>query len=176
MIQFDPSPWILLATPFWFAIAYVTHRGLVRNEFRVRAKNGWAHYPTWSIHWVIATVTNFIFFGFGAWIFYMTLFHGSDFSREPELPMPAVTGELIETVHVARSSDSLAQCMADLIHGQLFNLGRGDWRFVVRNGRNSVMYTFEIVPERGGSRMDVRRSMASPFVGWYRCTHPAEFQ
>jgi hypothetical protein len=174
MVELDPSPWLILAVPFFLAVAYVFRRGLVRNEFRVRGKKGWAHYFTWSLGWTLATAVNLVFLGASMFVVYLALTRGSDFSREPELSMPPRGGRLTETIQVRREPSVLAECIADLNHGRVYDLGSGKRRVAVRNGRNAVLYTFEIEPDRGGSRMEVRRWSVSPFVGWARCLAPED--
>ncbi|WP_299422645.1 hypothetical protein [Sphingomonas bacterium] len=165
----DPSPWLLLTVPFLAVAAYVSYRGWARGQFRVPGRGGWAHYHNGSLDWYGATLLNLVFLGAGVFMLYQSVFRGSDFSREPVLPMPVLTGEPIETVKIKGDPGSLARCLATKNHGQLFALGQGSWRVVVRNGRNRVMYTFDIVPRGGASRMDIYRSWPSPFVGWDGC-------
>ena len=169
MIRFDPSPWLLLTIPFLGVVIYVCYRGFARNEFRERGKWGWVIYRTGSFDWWLTTLGNLMFLGAGLFLLFQSAFHGSEFSREPELPMPAMTGSPIQSVIVPRSPDSLARCLAALDHGTLYAPSKDGRRVAVRNGRNQIMYIFDIVPAGGDSRMDVYQSLRSPFVNWDKC-------
>ena len=79
MLSLDPHPMLLLIVPLWAGIAYVTHRGLVRNEFRLRGRWEWKHFETWTLDWAISTVTNFVFLGVCTALAYAATFHGSTF-------------------------------------------------------------------------------------------------
>ena len=131
-------------------------------------------YPTWSLGWTFATAMNLVFLGASSFLAYGAPTQGSDFSREPELAMPPLGGRASETIEVAREPHALAQCIAELNHGQAYDLGSGNWRVAVRNGRNALLYTFEIHGDGGGSRVEVRRWGLSPFVGWAKCLAPEE--
>jgi hypothetical protein len=169
MLKLDPSPFLMLAIPMVVLPAFVTHRGLVRNEFRAPARSGWHHYSTGSWSWWSGTITNFVFLSVSAFLLYETMFDGSGFSREPVLPMPALTGTLIASERSDRTSREVANCLSGGEDRNLYALAPDSWVYAERNGRNQTMYTFEIVPDRVGSRVDVRRVQVSPFVTWKRC-------
>ena len=117
MIGFDPSPWLLLAVPFLAAALYVAWRGFARNEFRVRGEWAWKRYRTGSVDWYVTTLLNLTFVGAGLFMLYETAFHGKDVSREPRLAMPALAGDLVDTVRVETRPETLAACLADANHG-----------------------------------------------------------
>ena len=171
MIRIDPSLWLLLVVPYLLAIGYITRRGLVRNEFRSPGKWGWHRYPTWSAAWISATVLNFVFVGVGVLLLYQALFHGSDFSKDPKRILPPLTAPPSEIAQSNTDGDTVAQCIASENHGAIFWLDNGRSVVVIRNGRNAVLYSFEIVPSGPGSIVYVRRSLATPFVNWERCLH-----
>ena len=173
MIGFDPSLWLLLAVPFLAAAIYVSWRGCARNEFRVRGEWPWKKYRTGSIDWYLSTLVNLTFVGAGFFMVYESTFRGTDFSREPELAMPALTGDLVDTIRVGSPPDALARCLADANHGKIFAPNDGTRRVAVVNGRNDVMYIFDIVPQGDVSLMKVYRLSSSPFVGWAGCVRRA---
>lgn len=119
--------------------------------------------------WWSGTLTNFVILGATAFILYEVLFRGSSFSREPELPIPGLTGTLIASERSSRTSEEVANCLAGESGKNLYALGPGSWVYAARNGRNQTMYTFEIVPDLGGSRVDIRRLQMSPLVTWNHC-------
>lgn len=170
MIRLDPSPWLLLTVPFLAVVLYFFDRGMRRNQFRVPARSGWATYPIGSLDWWTATAVNVVFVGSASFMLYESLFNGSIFSREPSLPMPALDGTHMASVIAREQPWELAQCLATLDHGQVYLIADGGRRVAVRNGRNSLLYTFNIVPDREGSRLDVYRSQFTPFVTWKGCT------
>jgi hypothetical protein len=168
MISFDPSAWLLLVIPSWLFGAYVTRRGFVRNEFRRIARNGWFRYDTWSASWIASTFSNLLFLIVLTWALYEATFHGTKFEAQPQLPEPGMSGAPIDVARSKFDPSALAGCIADLNHGQIY--AHQAYQVVaVRNGRNSVMYTFAIVAEGTGSRIEVYRSLASPFVSWGQC-------
>jgi hypothetical protein len=170
MTNLDPSPWLLLTIPFLAVGLYFFDRGVRRNQFRVPARSGWATYPTGSLNWWAATAVNVVFVGSALFMLFASLFNGSNFSREPSLPMPALDGARVASVIVREQPSVLAQCLANLDHGQVYLVADGGRRVAVRNGRNSLLYTFNIVPDREASRLDVYRLQFTPFVTWMSCT------
>jgi hypothetical protein len=167
MIDLNPGPSLLVAIPCLLFAIYVTNRGLKRGEFRAPYRSGWVRRETLSPGWWAFTAGNFLFLGTGVFFLYLSLFHGSD--PEPELPMPALTGTLIASERSSRNPHDVADCLARGDSRNLYALGPNSWVYAARNGRNVVMYTFEIVPDGAGSRVDVRRSLMSPFVRWDQC-------
>lgn len=173
MISVDPSGLLLLAVPFVAVMSYITCRGIVGNEFRVPFRHGWATYSTWSLGWWSATLTNLPFLGASLFFFYQSLFHGADFSREPDLPLPNAAGSVIRTVDVERSPVSLARCLAVLNNGKVYDLGHDQFRVAIRNGRGSVMDTFDVTPQVTGSKLVVRHIWGLSLTRWERCFDPA---
>ena len=169
MLQLNPSPWLFFAVPFLLVCGYITYRGLIRNEFRRIARSGWYEFKPWSVLWISATFSNVVFLTAGAFFFYQALFHGTGFDRQPELSLPSLEGVPLETLRSSRGADEVVSCIASRNHGEVTSLGNGRSVVVVRNGRNSAMYTFEVLPEGVGSRVNVRRLIASPFVSWRGC-------
>jgi len=165
----DVSPWIVLAVPWLVLTGYITFRGFAKNEFRERGRWGWHRYRAYSFEWWGGTLVNLLFLGVGLFLFYQALFHGTEFDREPVHPPPRISGEPIKTVHASATSQPVALCLANLNHGQTYRLADGHWRVAVWNGRGADMYTFDIVDEPDGSRVDIYRSFMSPFVDWDRC-------
>lgn len=81
MPAFDPSPWLLAATPLLVATAYLTYRGLIRQEFRRRGTHGWFRFEPWSLDWIVSTVLNLTLLAASSCLTYASLFHGSTFSQ-----------------------------------------------------------------------------------------------
>ena len=79
MLSLDPSPWLLVALPFWTGILYLTYRGLSRNEFRERGRWGWFHYQTWSLAWFLSTFMNLGLLAAFTFTVIQLLFNGSTF-------------------------------------------------------------------------------------------------
>jgi hypothetical protein len=166
----DPSPWLVVAAPFLALTSYVTHRGLVKDEFRSPGKWGWFRYPRWSLDWISSTIINLVFLASFIFATYEALFHGTELSHSPDLPMPALGGELVETVHSSRDSAALAACLGDNGHGQSYALETGHYRVVARNGRGAVMTIYEISADGNGSRVEVWKLRFSVSLrSWKAC-------
>ena len=173
MVKLDPSGWLFLVVPYLVAVSYVSYRGLARNEFRRSGRSGWTRYRRGSFDWWEATAVNLLFLGCGLVVLWPALFDGANFNREPARPMPATTGSLVERAHVDRTPEALLDCLTKGRPGQVYADGPGRWVVAVRNGKGSVMYTYEVEAEAGGSRLDVRRRQPSPFVSWRACLRPS---
>jgi uncharacterized protein (DUF58 family) len=169
MPRLDPSPWLAVVIPYLLAVAYLTYRGLARNEFRAPGKSGWARYRAGSADWLLSTVLNLLLTVAGLFMLWAALFDGAAFTREPVLKRPEASGALVQNVRVDRSPGEVVRCLTELNHAQTYENGRNSWLIAVRNGRNSVMYTFEVTTEGSGSRVEVRRRRPSPFVTWAPC-------
>jgi len=172
MLSFDLTPWLVVTIPYLLIVAYVTYRGLAQREFRVIGKYGWARYRVGSFDWWLSTMVNFALLAAGVIMLKWSVYNGADFARDPVPPMPAASGKLIETAHIDKRAHVLAQCLSELNHAKTYATGPDGWLVAVRNGRNSVMYTFEVRAEGTGSRMDIRRRQVSPFVSWKPCLRP----
>ncbi len=170
-MQLDLSPWLLIAVPILGVVTYITLRGLTRNQFREPGKWGWFAHATFSAGWWVGTFTNVAFLGSSLFIVYMATFQSADFSRDPVLPMPEISGPLVETRVVDLSVVALSECLSNGSE-HIYPLPGGGKRVAARNGRNQVMYIFEIRPEGSRSRIEVFRELPSPFVSWSRCTSP----
>ncbi|MGN6821017.1 MAG: hypothetical protein ACTHJR_20375 [Sphingomonas sp.] len=174
VVKLDPTPWLLLSVPFLAATLYFFSRGLRKSQFRVPGTSGWAHYPNGSLDWWTSTLVNAVFVCSALFMVYESLFHGSEFSREPQLPMPSLAGTRVESTRVPESAQMLAACLADLNHGQVYPTEDGGRRVAVRNGRNTMLYTFDIAAGRDSSRLDVYRVQYTPLVRWKSCTTKSE--
>lgn len=73
------------------------------------------------------------------------------------------------SVPVEEQPSVLAECLVSLNHGQVYLLKDGSRRIAVQNGRGSLLYPFNIVPQRNASRLDIDWSQFTPSVTWTSC-------
>ena len=79
MLSLDPSPWLLIVSPMWGLLVYLTYRGMVRNEFREKGRWGWFEYKPGSFDWILSTFGNLLFLAALGFLTYQAAFHGSKF-------------------------------------------------------------------------------------------------
>ena len=143
-------------------MAFITQRGLMRNQFWVRDQSGWpVTYSRGSLKWCGATVLNLMFLSASLFLTYEAIFHGSEFDRQPVRPMPFLSGTPTITVHANLRSQQVAACIADLNRGQAYRLDEGHWRVAVWGDRGRLLDTVELVDEASGSRVDIYESFLS---------------